>query len=113
MTPDVVQRIGHLPEGKGLLGALVDDPHAVRLLLAGRRAPHRALSRHRRTGAGRCAATAYCDTRRGSPASRAAPGICGSWPAATAGPGPGAGRHSARSRPPRARPGRDAAPRHN
>lgn len=26
-----VRRIGHLPEGKGLLGALIDDPYAIRL----------------------------------------------------------------------------------
>ncbi len=31
MAPDVVERIGHLPEGKGVLGALVENPHAVRL----------------------------------------------------------------------------------
>lgn len=28
---DVVARIGHLPEGKGLLGALIDDPEPIRL----------------------------------------------------------------------------------
>ena len=28
---DRVARIGHLPEGKGLLGALIDDPHPIRL----------------------------------------------------------------------------------
>ena len=32
--PEVVERIGHLPEGKGLLGALIDDPQPIRL------APH-------------------------------------------------------------------------
>lgn len=26
-----VEAIGHLPQGKGLLGALIDDPHAIRL----------------------------------------------------------------------------------
>lgn len=31
MAPGVVDRIGHLPEGKGVLGALVDDPVPVRL----------------------------------------------------------------------------------
>jgi len=31
MDPDDVERIGHLPEGKGLLGALIDDPRAIRL----------------------------------------------------------------------------------
>lgn len=31
MTDEVVGRIGHLPEGKGLLGALIDDPKPVRL----------------------------------------------------------------------------------
>ncbi|WP_327002829.1 GAF domain-containing protein [Dactylosporangium sp. NBC_01737] len=31
MAPDVVERIGHLPEGKGVLGALVENPHPVRL----------------------------------------------------------------------------------
>jgi signal transduction histidine kinase len=31
MDPDTVTQIGHLPEGKGLLGALIDDPHPVRL----------------------------------------------------------------------------------
>ncbi|AXT86595.1 histidine kinase [Aeromicrobium sp. A1-2] len=31
MEPAVVQQIGHLPEGKGLLGALIDDPQPVRL----------------------------------------------------------------------------------
>ncbi len=28
---DVIDRIGHLPEGKGLLGALIEDPHPIRL----------------------------------------------------------------------------------
>jgi signal transduction histidine kinase len=28
---DLVERIGHLPEGKGLLGALITDPRAIRL----------------------------------------------------------------------------------
>jgi signal transduction histidine kinase len=28
---DVVDRIGHLPEGKGLLGALIEDPRPIRL----------------------------------------------------------------------------------
>ena len=28
---ETVARIGHLPEGKGLLGALIDDPHPIRL----------------------------------------------------------------------------------
>lgn len=31
MDEDAVQRIGHLPEGKGLLGALIDDPYPIRL----------------------------------------------------------------------------------
>ncbi len=31
MPDDAVQRIGHLPEGKGLLGALIDDPRPIRL----------------------------------------------------------------------------------
>ncbi|KRC65182.1 hypothetical protein ASE12_10640 [Aeromicrobium sp. Root236] len=31
MDPDVIAQIDHLPEGKGLLGALIDDPHPVRL----------------------------------------------------------------------------------
>jgi signal transduction histidine kinase len=31
MPPDVVAGIGHLPEGKGLLGALLDDPRPIRL----------------------------------------------------------------------------------
>ncbi|MBW0131689.1 GAF domain-containing protein [Pseudonocardia oceani] len=31
MAPDDAERIGHLPVGKGLLGALIDDPHAIRL----------------------------------------------------------------------------------
>ncbi|WP_454109202.1 GAF domain-containing sensor histidine kinase [Leifsonia shinshuensis] len=31
MTDDVVDRIGHLPEGHGLLGALIDDPRPIRL----------------------------------------------------------------------------------
>lgn len=31
MDPEVYQQIDHLPEGKGLLGALIDDPHPVRL----------------------------------------------------------------------------------
>lgn len=31
MAPDVYQQIDHLPEGKGLLGALIDDPQPVRL----------------------------------------------------------------------------------
>jgi signal transduction histidine kinase len=31
MPQDVVARIGHLPEGKGLLGALIEDPRPIRL----------------------------------------------------------------------------------
>ena len=31
MRPEAVERIGHLPEGKGLLGALIDDPRPIRL----------------------------------------------------------------------------------
>ncbi len=31
MTPDQIVAIGHLPEGHGLLGALIEDPHPIRL----------------------------------------------------------------------------------
>ncbi len=31
MEEGLVERIGHLPEGKGLLGALIDDPRPIRL----------------------------------------------------------------------------------
>jgi signal transduction histidine kinase len=31
MSADVVERIGHLPQGKGLLGALIEDPRPIRL----------------------------------------------------------------------------------
>jgi signal transduction histidine kinase len=31
MEPHIVEKIGHLPEGKGLLGALIDDPRPIRL----------------------------------------------------------------------------------
>jgi signal transduction histidine kinase len=31
MTPEQIVAIGHLPEGHGLLGALIDDPHPIRL----------------------------------------------------------------------------------
>lgn len=31
LDDDVVARIGHLPEGKGLLGALIEDPRPIRL----------------------------------------------------------------------------------
>ena len=31
MPAEAVERIGHLPEGKGLLGALIDDPRPIRL----------------------------------------------------------------------------------
>jgi signal transduction histidine kinase len=31
MTPDQIIAIGHLPEGHGLLGALIDDPRPIRL----------------------------------------------------------------------------------
>ncbi|MCW2770115.1 MAG: histidine kinase [Aeromicrobium sp.] len=31
MEPEIADRIGHLPEGKGLLGVLIDDPRPVRL----------------------------------------------------------------------------------
>jgi two-component system, NarL family, sensor histidine kinase DevS len=31
MSAGTVERIGHLPQGKGLLGALIDDPHPIRL----------------------------------------------------------------------------------
>jgi GAF domain-containing protein len=32
MDDDAVERIGHLPAGKGLLGALIDDPQPIRLI---------------------------------------------------------------------------------
>jgi len=32
MDDELVARIGHLPEGKGLLGLLIEDPHPVRLV---------------------------------------------------------------------------------
>lgn len=35
MNPLEVEAIGHLPEGHGLLGALIDDPHSIRLLRIG------------------------------------------------------------------------------
>ncbi|MFC4944971.1 GAF domain-containing sensor histidine kinase [Pseudonocardia sp. GCM10023141] len=35
MPADAVDLIGHLPEGKGLLGALIDDPHPIRLARIG------------------------------------------------------------------------------
>ncbi|TQM36623.1 GAF domain-containing protein [Pseudonocardia cypriaca] len=31
ISEDAVERIGHLPQGKGLLGALIDDPRPIRL----------------------------------------------------------------------------------
>jgi signal transduction histidine kinase len=31
MAPGMVQEIGHLPQGKGLLGALIEDPQPIRL----------------------------------------------------------------------------------
>ena len=31
MSPELVREIGHLPAGHGLLGALIDDPHAIRI----------------------------------------------------------------------------------
>ena len=31
VEPDLLERIGHLPEGKGVLGALIDDPRPIRL----------------------------------------------------------------------------------
>src|SRR5690606_19540189 len=31
MDPETVSRIAHLPEGKGLLGALITDPRPIRL----------------------------------------------------------------------------------
>jgi signal transduction histidine kinase len=31
MPPEQVAAIGHLPEGRGVLGALIDDPHPIRL----------------------------------------------------------------------------------
>ena len=31
MDQDAVRRIGHLPQGKGLLGAIIDDPYPIRL----------------------------------------------------------------------------------
>ncbi len=31
MDPAVLEAVGHLPEGKGLLGALIDDPRPIRL----------------------------------------------------------------------------------
>src|SRR5690606_39432649 len=31
MAPEEVERIAHLPEGRGLLGALIEHPHPIRL----------------------------------------------------------------------------------
>ncbi len=31
VTPELVEKIGHLPEGRGLLGAVIDDPTPIRL----------------------------------------------------------------------------------
>jgi GAF domain-containing protein len=31
ISPEVAEKIGHLPEGHGLLGALIDDPRPIRL----------------------------------------------------------------------------------
>jgi len=31
MSPELVHQIGHLPEGHGLLGALIEDPHPIRI----------------------------------------------------------------------------------
>ena len=31
MSPELVHKIGHLPEGHGLLGALIEDPHPIRI----------------------------------------------------------------------------------
>jgi hypothetical protein len=31
MPADTVERVGHLPQGKGLLGALIEEPHPIRL----------------------------------------------------------------------------------
>jgi len=31
MTPEEIAAIGHLPQGHGLLGALIDDPHPIRI----------------------------------------------------------------------------------
>ena len=31
MSEDDAAAIGHLPEGRGVLGALIDDPHPIRL----------------------------------------------------------------------------------
>ena len=31
MPPELVARIGHLPQGKGLLGALIENPEPIRL----------------------------------------------------------------------------------
>lgn len=35
VDPEVVERIGHLPRGHGLLGALIEDPHPIRLTRLG------------------------------------------------------------------------------
>jgi signal transduction histidine kinase len=35
MSADAVERIGHLPQGKGLLGALIEDPRPIRLPIIG------------------------------------------------------------------------------
>lgn len=31
MSPEIAHAIGHLPEGRGLLGALIEDPHPIRI----------------------------------------------------------------------------------
>jgi signal transduction histidine kinase len=31
MSPELLHQIGHLPEGHGLLGALIENPHAIRI----------------------------------------------------------------------------------
>jgi hypothetical protein len=51
MSAGTVERIGHLPQGKGLLGALIEDPRPIRLSArtASRRTTTTAQDERRRT----------------------------------------------------------------
>ncbi len=61
MPADTVHRIGRLPQGKGLLGALIDDPRPIRLLDIGADPRSSGFP----LGIRRCAASSVCRSGSG------------------------------------------------
>ena len=62
MPPETVGAIGHLPQGKGLLGALIEEPRPIRL----RRSPTTSARRASRPSIRRWAASSACRSGSGT-----------------------------------------------